>query len=192
MTLVAITVLGALGTAALALWRQPAVPRGWPLLGLALAPQLLARLGGPMPGMFFLSMMIVFGWCVYNRAVCGATLAAAGVGANLLVMAWHGGAMPIRTDVLAAIGVAAEPGTLLPGSKDVAVLTSRLWLLSDWVIIPLPAGPIVASPGDLLVLAGIIWWLLFSRPLRKEHADDDAGRKADVARAPHTPAARAK
>ena len=187
MTLVAI----ALSAAALARWRKPATPRGWPLLGLALAPQLVARLGWSTPGLFFLSIVVVFGWCLYNRDVRGARLAAIGIGLNLLAMAWHGGSMPIRIDVLAAIGVAAEPGALLLGSKDVAVLTSPLWLLSDWIIIRLPSGPIVVSPGDFLVIAGVVWWLLFSRPLAKEH-DDAAGCQTDVARAPHTSAARAE
>ncbi|HNP73568.1 MAG TPA: DUF5317 family protein [Kouleothrix sp.] len=191
MALLPIALAGALCSAVVALWRKPATPRGWPLLLLALAPQLAALLSRPQPGLFFCSMVAVFGCCLCNLALPGAALAATGVGLNLLAMAWHGGAMPIRTDILAAVGVSAAPGTLLHASKDIAVLASPVWLLSDWIIIPLPRGPLVASPGDFLIVAGVTWWLLFSR-LEKEHDYADAGRSADVARTSHAPAARAE
>jgi hypothetical protein len=87
---------------------------------------------------------------------------AVGVIMNLLVMAVHGGAMPIHADTLARIGHSFVPGTLLMGSKDIVVQSAVLWLLSDWLVLPAGATTYVASPGDLVVIVGVIWWLMFS------------------------------
>jgi hypothetical protein len=124
--------------------------------------------------------------------VRGAPIVALGVGLNLVVMAFHGGAMPIHTDVLASIGQVAAPGTILVGSKDVAVQSSLLWLLSDWIVIRYGAATIVLSPGDLILFAGVMWWLLFSRRCEKEDAHVDVGRHSDVARTAYSPAPRAE
>ena len=181
MTFVAIALIGALVSAAMAAWRKPQLPGYWPVLALALAPQIANLAGFRVAGMFFWAIVAVFVWCMLNYAVGGALLVALGVGMNLLPMAWHGGYMPIRTDILAEIGQVVAPGTVLLGSKDIAVLSSPLWLLSDWIILRLPSGPIVASPGDAVVVVGIVWWLLFSHRPEKEPADVDTRYDPHVA-----------
>jgi hypothetical protein len=146
----------------LALWRPPRMPRYWLLLAIAAVPQLGSLLGVWIPGMFLVSVAAIFVWCLCNRAVAGVPAVAVGVVMNLLVMAFHGGAMPIQAEVLARIGHSYAPGTLLMGSKDIVVQSAALWLLSDWLVLPAGATTFVASPGDIVVIIGVIWWLLFS------------------------------
>jgi hypothetical protein len=150
--------------AALAFCRPPRMPRYWLLLGIAAVPQIGSLLGIWIPGMFLVSVTAVFIWCLCNRTVAGIPAVAAGVIMNLLVMAFHGGAMPIHAETLARIGDVFAPGTLLMGSKDVVVQSAALWLLSDWLVFPAGTTTYVASPGDVVVMVGVIWWLLFSHP----------------------------
>jgi hypothetical protein len=152
----------------LALWRPPRMPRYWLLLAIAAVPQLGSLLGLWLPGMFLVSVGAIFVWCLYNRAVAGIPAVAVGVIMNLLVMAFHGGAMPIHADTLAGIGQVYVPGTLLMGSKDIVVQSATLWLLSDWLVLPAGATTFIASPGDLVVFVGVLWWLLFSPANERE------------------------
>ena len=170
MTLLMLYLACALGGAAIALWRPPRVPRYWPLLAIAAVPQFGSMLGIWIPGMFLVSVAAIFIWCLCNRAVAGVPVVAVGVILNLLVMAFHGGAMPIRTEVLERLGDPSAPGTLLMGSKDIVVQSAYLALLSDWMVLPLNALTIVASPGDLIVLVGIAWWLLFSHSKERDRS----------------------
>jgi hypothetical protein len=163
MTLLTLYLACALAGAALSLLLPPRMPRYWLLLAIAAVPQVGSVLGIWIPGMFLVSVGTIFVWCLSNRDIAGVPLVAVGVIMNLLVMAFHGGAMPIRADILAGLGHAVAPGTLLMGSKDIVVESAALWLLSDWLVLPISAITIVASPGDVLVVAGILWWLLFSR-----------------------------
>lgn len=158
----------ALAGATLALWRPPRMPRYWLLLAIAAVPQLGGLLGLWIPYMFLISVTAIFVWCVCNRAIAGIPAVAVGVIMNLLVMAFHGGAMPIHVDTLAQIGHSFAPGTLLMGSKDIVVQSALLWVLSDWLVLPAGATTFVASPGDLVVIVGVIWWLLLSHPHEKE------------------------
>lgn len=152
----------ALAAALIAVWRPPRLPRYWPLLAIAAVPQLGNLLGVWITGMFLVSVGAIFVWCLCNRALAGVPAIAAGVVMNLLVMAFHGGAMPIHGATLAQIGYAVAPGTLLMGSKDLVVEKATLGLLADWLVLPAGITTFVASPGDVVVLIGVIWWLLFS------------------------------
>jgi hypothetical protein len=192
MLMLAIAFIAALCSAGVALWRTPQMPRYWPLLAVAVVPQIGSLFGIIIPWMFLGAIAAILIWCFCNWALRGAPIVALGVGLNLVVMAFHGGAMPIHADVLASIGQVAAPGTLLVGSKDVAVQSSMLWLLSDWIVIWFGANTIVLSPGDLILFTGVIWWLLFSRRLEKEDAHVDIGRHSDVARTTYSPATRAE
>src|SRR4051812_45132744 len=162
MTILTLYLGCSLAGAALAFWRSPRMPRYWLLLAIAAVPQLGSLLSIWIPGMFLVPVTAIFIWCLCNRAVAGIPAVAAGVIMNLLVMAFHGGAMPIRAETLAQIGHTFAPGTLLMGSKDVVVQSAALWLLSDWLILPAGATTYVASPGDVVVMVGVIWWLLLS------------------------------
>lgn len=153
----------ALAGAALAAWCPPRMPRYNLLLAIAAVPQLGMLLDVRIPGMFWVSVAAVLLWCWSNRAIAGVPAAAIGVAMNLLVMALHGGAMPIHSATLARIGIDAAPGMLLSGSKDVVVQTALLGLLADWMVLPAGAATFVLSPGDIVVAIGVLWWLLFSR-----------------------------
>lgn len=192
MGLFALALVGAAFASLIALWRQPTLPRAWMVLSLAAAPQVLLLLGVRFPGMYLITGMVALMWCLMNRQLPGALVVAVGIGLNLVVMAYHGGAMPIRSDVIKAIGESFDPGTALVTSKDTVVHSSPLWLLSDWIIIPTKPYPIVASPGDLLIIAGIIWWLFFSHQPAKDQAHADNVRGSAISGTTHTATSRPK
>lgn len=162
MTLFALYLTCALVAGALAIWRTPRLPRYTLLLAIATVPQVGSVAGIDVPGMFLVSAGAVLAWAIANRTLPGVAVVGAGVLLNMVVMGLHGGAMPIRADILAAIGQVVEPGTRLVGSKDVVVETTVLWLLSDWLTVRSELITIVASPGDLVVVAGLLIWLIFS------------------------------
>ena len=188
-----ISIFGALLSGALAFWRRPQMPRFWPLLAVAIVPQVGNLVGIRIPGMFFVAIAVIGIWCIYNRDVPGTAVVAVGIGLNLLVMGIHGGSMPIRADILLrAFDVIVVPGTILVGSKDVVIDTSALWLLSDWIILPLGATKVIVSPGDLIIVAGVAWWLLFSHQPEKDQAHADIIDQTGIARTAYTPAPRAE
>jgi hypothetical protein len=82
-----------------------------------------------------------------------------GLGLNLLLMALHGGSMPITSARLATLGSIAPAGSILFGAKDVVVDGSPVWWLGDWMTIQHAPYSLTASPGDLLVVAGLARWL---------------------------------
>jgi len=187
MTMLLLSTFGALLSGALAFWRRPQLPRFCLLLVIALVPQVGNLFGIRIPGMFFVAIAVIAIWCAYNRDISGTAVVGIGIGLNLLVMGFHGGAMPIRADVLASLGQIAVPGTVLVGSKDVVIDTSALWLLSDWIILALGSKKIVVSPGDLIIVAGVAWWLLFSHHSEKDRAHADIIDQTGLARTAYTP-----
>jgi hypothetical protein len=188
MTMLALSMIGAVLSGVLAFWRRPHMPRFSLLLVIALVPQVGNLVGIRIPGMFFVAIAVIGIWCVYNRDIPGTVVVAIGIGLNLLVMGFHGGSMPIRADILAALGQVAVPGTILVGSKDVVIDTSALWMLSDWIILALGAKKVVVSPGDLIIVAGVAWWLLFSHQSKKDQAHANIIDQTGLARAAYTPA----
>jgi hypothetical protein len=189
MTMLALSIFGALFSAALAFWRRPRMPRFSLLLAIAMVPQVGNLVGIRIPGMFFVAIAVIGIWCAYNHDIPGTAVVAVGIGLNLLVMGFHGGSMPVRADILLrTFGVAAAPGTVLVGSKDVVIDTSALWLLSDWIILSLGATKVIVSPGDLIIVAGVAGWLLFSHQPEKDQAHADIIDQTGLARTAHTPA----
>jgi len=184
-----LSIFGALLSGALAFWRRPQMPRFWPLLSVAIVPQVGNLVGIRIPGMFFVAIAVIGIWCIYNRDIPGTAVVAVGIGLNLLVMGFHGGSMPVRADILRALGVVAAPGTVLVGSKDVVIDTSALWLLSDWIILSLRATKVIVSPGDLIIVAGVAWWLLFSHHPEKDQVHADIIDQTSLARTAHAPIA---
>jgi len=185
-----LSIFGALLSGVLAFWRRPQMPRYSPLLAVAIVPQVGNLFGIRILGMFFVAIAVIGIWCVYNRDIPGTAVVAVGIGLNLLVMGFHGGSMPVRADILLrAFDVIAAPGTILVGSKDVVIETSALWLLSDWIILPLGATKVIVSPGDLIIVAGVAWWLLSSHQPEKDQAHADIIDQTGLAGAPHAPVA---
>jgi hypothetical protein len=190
MTMLTLSIFGALLSGVLAFWRRPQMPRFWPLLAVAIVPQVGNLVGIRIPGMFFVAIAVIGIWCIYNRDIPGTPVVAVGIGLNLLVMGFHGGSMPVRADILhSAFGIVASPGTIIPGSKDIVIDTSPLWLLSDWIVLPLGATKVIVSLGDLIIVAGVAWWLLFSHRPEKDQAHADVIDQTDLARTAHTPVA---
>jgi hypothetical protein len=169
MTLLILAIVGACAGAALACWRPPRMPRANLLLAVAVAPQIAAMLGVRAFWAFLISSAAIGLWCFFNRAIAGVPLITIGAAMNLLTMALHGGAMPLHAGTIAALGQTIAPGTILVGSKDVIVQSSPLGLLADWLVFWVSSGKaVIASPGDLIVIAGILYWLLVSPSQRKD------------------------
>jgi hypothetical protein len=168
MTLLVLSIITALIGAALTFWRPPRMPRYNMLLALAAVPQVAGMLGLRLTWLFALSAVAIGLWCFHNRKIAGVLCITIGAGMNMLVMALHGGAMPVHVSTLAALGQNFAPGTVLTASKDVVIQSSPLGLLADWLVIRLGPKAIIASPGDLLVLIGVLYWLLVSPSQRKE------------------------
>jgi hypothetical protein len=165
----------------IALLRPPQMPRYAPLLAIAAVPQIGSLFGIWIPGMFAVSVVAFCAWCLCNQTIPGVLTVALGVMLNLLVMAFHDGAMPIRADVLAVVDTAAPVGALLWGSKDIVVHSAPLASLSDWMIFSAGARTLIASPGDLIAGAGILHWLLFSRSAKEGPSHDVISRHPRVA-----------
>jgi hypothetical protein len=86
-----------------------------------------------------------------------------GLAANLAVILANGGLMPIRqSTVVEAIGAERaaeyEVGRWIAGSKDVLVDdgSGRATALGDAIIVRLGGGGFAASPGDVVVFAGLM------------------------------------
>jgi hypothetical protein len=165
----------------LAFVRPPRLPRYAPLLAIAGVPQVGSLFGIWIPGMFAISAVAFCAWCLCNRAIPGVLIVALGVMLNLLVMAFHDGAMPIQAHVLAVIGDAAPAGSLLWGSKDVVVHSAPLAALWDWMVVSSGARTLIASPGDLIAGAGILYWLMFSCSTKKGPTHDVISRRPRIA-----------
>jgi len=111
-----------------------------------------------------------------------------GLAANLAAILANGGLMPIeRSSVAAAIGAERAsryaPGEWIPGSKDVLVEQGegRIVALGDSLVVRAGSGRgIVASPGDVVVLAGVMLLaaeasLDWQRSRRRQHHDERPG-----------------
>jgi hypothetical protein len=170
MHLLTLGLAGALAVlaAAVTFWRMPRLPRDSYLLLFAVLPLGASIVGIQIPWLFLISMVAVAIWGMRNRGIGGLPIVVVGVCLNVLVMVLHGGRMPIETSVLARLGEMVSPGTILHGSKDIAVESSPLWMLSDWITLAVRGYSFVVSPGDVLVLTGLLWWLLADRGMRKD------------------------
>jgi hypothetical protein len=180
-TLLLLYLACALAGTTIALLRPPRMPRYAPLLAIAAVPQFGSLFGIWIPGMFAISVAAFCAWCLCNQTIPGVLTVAVGVMLNLLVMAFHDGAMPIQADVLTAAGGASPAGSVLWGSKDIVVHSAPLASLSDWMIFSSGAHTLIASPGDLIAAAGILYWLLFSRSIKEGLSHDVISRHPRVA-----------
>jgi hypothetical protein len=100
-------------------------------------------------------------WTLRRRV--GVWIVFVGLAANLAAILANGGLMPIeRRTVVEAVGQArAEryaPGAWIHGSNDVLVApgSGRLLWLGDQIVVGSLHGGFVASPGDIVVWAGVL------------------------------------
>jgi uncharacterized protein DUF5317 len=98
-----------------------------------------------------------------HRRFLGVWVIFVGLAANLAAILANGGLMPIKpATVVEAVGVERasgyEPGAWIPGSKDVLLRPGegRLVALGDSIIIRAGGRGIAASPGDVVVWAGLL------------------------------------
>jgi len=96
------------------------------------------------------------------RGHAGVWVMFVGMAANLAVILANGGLMPIeRATVVQAVGAeragAHAPGSWITGSKDVLVRDGdgRLVALGDSIVLRLGPRGLAASPGDVVVWAGL-------------------------------------
>ncbi len=134
--------------------------RGLPLLVAALACQVLALVVLPGPRALLLALhalsYALAGLVVLrNRAVPGLPLVALGAAGNALVLAVNGGTMPAAEQAVRRAGLTPvvdgyTNSEVLPHAHLAAL--GDVWASPAW----LPLGN-VFSPGDLAVLAGVLW-----------------------------------
>ena len=98
-----------------------------------------------------------------HRRLLGVWVIFVGLAANLAVIVANGGLMPIKhSTVVEAVGVeraaSYERGAWIPGSKDVLLDPGegRLVALGDNIVIRAGGRGIAASPGDVVVWAGLL------------------------------------
>lgn len=162
MSFVVLILLGAIGTGLLlggSLRTFERVRLHWwgaALLGLAAQGITLPRAGWLAGGVVAASYACLLGFVAVNRRLPAAFLMGAGLALNLAVTLPNGG-MPVSQ---AAIRIA--------GGHDVTVADRRhqiarpgdvLAPLGDTIPLPKPIG-VVVSPGDLLLYAGIAWFVV--------------------------------
>ena len=97
-----------------------------------------------------------------NRSLPGMRAIGLGLVLNAAVIGLNGGLMPESPETLHVNhpGVALQSGQHIPKSKNVLLERSetRLWWLSDILVAP-PGVPlrVVASVGDVIMAAGLLW-----------------------------------
>lgn len=117
-----------------------------------------------------------------NRSHRALVLAAAGVGLNVVVIAANGG-MPVLPGALRVLG---PEGAITPAAfasdplYHLAGPTTRLPLLADTIPVPLPSllGG-VASIGDVVLMAGVFWFVQEAMCYRGKRRVSRSVRDAD-------------
>lgn len=131
----------------------------WALAPIALALQVVpapAGRAGLAAAMLVASYLLLLAVVGVNRRVPGAAAMGIGLLLNLAVVGLNGG-MPVSVDAARAAG--AEGPLVIEGSKR-HLMTDEdvLRLLGDVIPVPRPIG-VVLSIGDVLLFAGMGWWL---------------------------------
>jgi hypothetical protein len=153
-----------------ALFRSPRLPRAWGLLAAAGLPQIALIIGIESFWLALISAICIAIWGLLNRTIIGLPIVSLGMLMNMLAMVAHGGRMPIDSAVLARLGHTVEPGVILLGSKDVVVDGSLFLWLSDHLVIGTGKLALIASPGDVVLLIGLLCWIIFSQAAQRNDA----------------------
>jgi len=149
--------------------------RAWPLLAQAvLLEAVLGLTSGPLRTVLAVgACLTVAGWCAIDstqarRFPYGQGLIGLGIVLNATVMALNSG-MPVSASALAAAGLSKTMDVARGHLYKHTAMTvhTRLRLLGD--VVPLRLVRTVLSPGDLLMLAGILvvtWAAMRPSPTR--------------------------
>jgi hypothetical protein len=120
-------------------------------------------LSDPAAVLTLISYMVLVVAVIINRRLPGMALIGMGLLVNFAVIAANGGFMPIESHVVELLGhgdrvQALEPGYRVYQAKDVILRRedTRLWILSDILVIP-PPFPLSSalSLGDVMLIAGL-------------------------------------
>lgn len=149
----------------------------WLAIGLHMlsVPESLAALFSevPVPGLppvgsliYILSLILLVGFAWENRGVLGVAIIGAGLLLNVVVIASNGGHMPVDPAVLASEAdlseLSAEAQSALWSTWSAMGPGTRVPLLGDWISVPMPLrAPVILSPGDLVIAAGIVAFFLW-------------------------------
>lgn len=151
----------------------------WLALGALAAEVALSLTGRPSVLLTATAAGLAAAFLLLNHRLPGLPLVTLGLLANLVVVAANG-AMPVS---LYAAARAGAPVTALADGSDPnhvpAGPHTRLGLLADIVPVALPGARDVASPGDLLVAAGLAEFLVVGmrrRPASSARAAEEAPR----------------
>ncbi len=153
--------------------RSPELRLAW-LVPVAFLPQLLAFylpatrgvVGDNLAAAALVSsqaLLLVFAW--FNRNQPGFWALGIGLALNLLVISLNGGLMPVSPEILTEIFPNTSPDTWQVGMRvgwNVVLPTAatRLWWLSDHILLP-AWFPIrkALSTGDVFIAGGAFWLL---------------------------------
>lgn len=129
----------------------------WALEALILLSPLAEPLAPYTAPLLALALVLVAVVVVANRREPGIALLGLGLLMNALVMAAHGGFMPVSDQAMRAAGAERELGVLrTAGRLQKSVLMqpdSPFWPLGD--VLPMPLTGKVYSPGDLVAGLGV-------------------------------------
>ena len=151
------------------------IHKGWLLVG-GILPQVLAFqvpfLRDSIPGWLAAAALVssqglLLLFVIYNLHLPGFRIIGAGLALNLFVILLNGGLMPVSPETLSELYQSTTPsswplGARVLGSKDIILnqASTRLWPLSDWILLPawFP-GRAALSAGDMFIAFGAFWCL---------------------------------
>ncbi|MFQ6015867.1 MAG: DUF5317 domain-containing protein [Anaerolineae bacterium] len=136
-------------------------------------------------GLLALSQVFLLLFVWRNRHLTFVWIIGLGFLLNFLVMVANGGFMPIAPETLTTINPGSsvsdwELGTPVFHSKDIvlAKATTRLWFLSDILVVPPPFPlPTAFSIGDALIVIGFVLFFVQALGSKREAAQDSEGKR---------------
>jgi hypothetical protein len=120
-----------------------------------------------------ISALAALAFCVRNIRLAGLPLLTLGLLLNALVVAVNG-SMPVSVNAAARAGVPTHEIAAGADARHSIAGKGTTWrVLGDDIPVPLPLRPEVASPGDVLIAAGLAELVLLGmgpRPIRRKPA----------------------
>ncbi len=110
-----------------------------------------------------LSQIVLVLLLLFNHHIPGVKLFVLGIILNIIVMAANGGWMPVTPETYhfvhpdRLVELEARP----PNSKNIVLPRSEthLWILSDVIPLALPDRNTAVSPGDVIMIAGVAYFI---------------------------------